>query len=486
MPEIGSYITDQELNSYINGADDEALENISQSVVKLMSTKTKGIEGLPYQFMETVDRRILNTDVGRKYGERIFGRLPLLFLTPCEPLFMDDFDNASRNAAMEALLGNTNNISELVNGSGRYYSVKFNYAEYYTYLNTMLGCVAAYLSDNEGGCLFNKKIAIGDEDPREIGKIDWSNELNSSFKTFFSSKENIVFYLDGLDTVSESFTNETTQSSIASTINGFSDTAREVKFLFGENGNAMADLINSGSEITNNITSSLQGAVTNVAGGIVGSLSNKGVNTVLNGGKIIFPEIWSDSDFSRSYNIEIKLRSPDHDNLSIFLNIIKPYCKLLALAMPRARVDSSGVLDPNAYGSPFLVKAFSKGMFNIDMGIITSMTVNKGATCCWNDDGLPTQIDISLEIKDLYSKLAMSTLDVLHPIQSISGIVNNTAYMDFLANMAGLNIAQMEVGRRITMAYYLSQTYLGTGASSVFNKLDQGVSNLINKLYNIL
>ena len=154
--------------------------------------------------------------------------------------------------------------------------------------------------------------------------------------------------------------------------------------------------------------------------------------------------------------------------------------------MPRARVDSSGVLDPNAYGSPFLVKAFSKGMFNIDMGIITSMTVNKGATCCWNDDGLPTQIDISLEIKDLYSKLAMSTLDVLHPIQSISGIVNNTAYMDFLANMAGLNIAQMEVGRRITMAYYLSQTYLGTGASSVFNRLDQGVSNLINKLYNIL
>ena len=173
-------------------------------------------------------------------------------------------------------------------------------------------------------------------------KLRWLQEwLNSSFKTFFSSKENIVFYLDGLDTVSESFSNETTQSSIASTINGFSDTAREVKFLFGENGNAMADLINSGSEITNNITSSLQGAVTNVAGGIIGSLSNKGVNTVLNGGKIIFPEVWSDSDFSRSYTIEIKLRSPDHDNLSIFLNIIKPYCKLLALAIIHHKDSSS-------------------------------------------------------------------------------------------------------------------------------------------------
>lgn len=481
---IADYIDDTTLLNYIKGNDND-IESISQSVVKIMSTETRGIEGLPYQFMSTVDRRISGTEVGRKYGERIFGRLPLLFLTPCEPLFMDDFDKSSKNGALEALIGNTGNISEIINGSGRYYSVDFNYAEYYDYLNTMLSCVAAYLSDGNGGVLYNKKIKIGDQDPKKIGQIDWSNELNSSFKTFFSAKENIVFYLDGLDSVSESFGNETTQSSIASTINGFSETAREVKFLFGENGNAMADLINSGSEVTNSITSALSSAVTNVAGGIVGSLANKGVNTVLNGGKIIFPEVWSDSDYSKSYNIEIKLRSPDHDNLSIFLNILKPYCKLLALAMPRARADSNGTLDPNSYNSPFLVKAYSKGMFSIDMGIITSMSVNKGATCCWNDDGLPTQIDISLEIKDLYSKLAMSTLDYVHPLKSISNIVNNTAYMDFLANMSGLNIAQMEVGRRITMAYYLSQTYMGGSASSVFNRIDQGVSKLIGKMYNI-
>lgn len=486
MAAIANYISDAELESYIRGTDGNDLENISQSVVKLMSTKTRGIEGLPYQFMENVDRRIMNTEVGRKYGERIFGRLPLLFLTPCEPLFMDDFDKSSKNAVLSALLGNAGgNISELINGSGRYYSVNFNYAEYYKYLNTMLACVAAYLGDGEGGSLYNKEIAIGDQGAKKIGYIDWSNELNSSFKKFFSAKENVVFYLDGMDTVSESFSNDTTTSSIASTINGFSDTAREVKFLFGENGNAVADLINSGSEVTSNITSALSGAASSVAGGIVGSLSNKGVNSVLNGGKIVFPEMWSDSDFSRSYSIDIKLRSPDHDNLSIFLNILKPYCKLLALTMPRARIDSSGVVDPNSYNSPFLVKAYSKGMFNIDMGIISSMTVNKGATCCWNDDGLPTQIDISLEIKDLYSKLAMSNLSG-NDLRAIASTVNNTAYMDFLANMAGLNVGQMEVGRRITMAYYLSQTYGATTMSSVFNRLDQGVSNLIGKLYNIL
>ena len=197
MAGIGNYISDTELEAYIRGSDDQSLDAISQSVVGMISTQTKGIEGLPYQFMDNVDRRIINTDVGRKYGERIFGRLPLLFLTPCEPLFMDDFDKQSKNVAMSALLGNAGNIGELVNGSGRYYSVNFNYAEYYAYLNTMLACVAAYLGDGEGGSLFNKKIAIGDQPPKEIGLTDWSHELNSSFKTFFSSKENVIFYLDG-------------------------------------------------------------------------------------------------------------------------------------------------------------------------------------------------------------------------------------------------------------------------------------------------
>ena len=229
----------------------------------------------------------------------------------------------------------------------------------------------------------------------------------------------------------------------------------------------------------------MSGAVSSIAGGIVGSISSNGVNTLLNGGKIIFPEMWSNSSYDKSYNIDLKLRSPDHDNLSIYLNILKPYCKILSLVMPRQLItDNQG--DPNGYSSPFLVKAYSKGMFNIDMGIITSLSVTKGAECCWNDDGLPTQIDISIEIKDLYKHLAMSTLETSHPIKSAKNIVNNTAYMDFLANMAGLNIAQMEVGRRISMIYYLSQTYVSKSVSSVFRKFDQGVSKLIGKIYDTI
>ena len=477
MPSLSNYISDEDLAAYIAGNDDS---DVDQTISKIMTTRTNGIEGLPYQFMETVDRRVTGTGVGRKYGERIFSRLPLLFLTPCEPLFMDDFTRTERRNVVSQLLGNVTDL-DTISSSGRYYTIDFNYVEYYKYLNTMLSCLSVYLEYN-GDSLYNTKIRIGDEEEQRIGTMDWSKELNSDFKTFFSAQENVVFYLDGMTSVSESFSNDTTESSLASQINGFSDTAREIRYLFGSKGNAAAELANSGADITSNIASQMSGALTNVFGGIVGSISNNGVNTLLNGGKIIFPEMWSNSTYDKSYTIDIKLRSPDHDNLSIFLNVLKPYCKILALVMPRQTItDTNG--DPNGYSSPFLVKAYSKGLFNIDMGMITSLSVTKGAECCWNDDGLPTQIDISIEIRDLYKHLAMSTIETMHPIKSAKNVVNNTAYMDFLANMAGLNIGQMEVGRRISMIYYLSQTYVSRSASSVFRRFDQSVTKLIGKLY---
>lgn len=487
-----SYHADDDINAFVSG--DVKNDSYQLTISKLMSTKTNGIEALPYQFMKSVDRRIAGTGdnngvggVGRKYGDKIFSQMPLLFLTPCEPLFMDDATSMQKSAAFEGLLGgNTNGLSELVTAEGkisRYYSVQFAYPEYYMYLNTMLACLSAYLG------IFDKpKIKIANSSsPQSIGKIDWSKELNNSFKTFFSCKENLVFYLDGLDNVSESFSNETTESSLASQINQFSDMSNEIKFLFGKNSSVVGQMVNTGSTVTSAITEGLSGLAQGIAGGIVGSLANKGVNSVLNGGKIIFPKIWADSQYSRSFDLSIKLRSPDHDSVSIFLNVLKPYCKLLALTMPR---EING--DPNAYRAPFLVKAFCKGKFNIDMGMITSLQVTKGKTCSWNDDGLPTEIDISLGIEDLYSSLAMSTQYIekgtfagFASPQTILEVAQNTAYMDFLANMAGLNIAQMEIGRRAEMVLYLSRAAIPGVANNQFNRLHRGVSMLASRAYDI-
>jgi hypothetical protein len=65
-------------------------------------------------------------------------------------------------------------------------------------------------------------------------------------------------------------------------------------------------------------------------------------------------------------------------------------------------------------------------------------------------------------------------------------VANNTSYMDFLANMAGLNIAQMEIGRRLEMTYYLNKNSFSTIPSRIFTRFDQSISSLMGKLYDIL
>lgn len=485
---LTSYTGINDLKNYLNGTfNTQNQDVIDRRVSQILTTATNGIEALPYQFMPSVDRRLSNEiNVGRKYSEKIFSRLPLLFLTPCEPLFMGQYSERAKKLTLENLLlgGEMSNFQQLFDQeskdiTGRYYTAQFNYAEYYNYLNLMLAAVAAYLG------IYDKEIIMSyDGKKHKVGTIAWQNELNDAFKTFFSASENIVFYLDGMESVSESFSNSTMESSIASQINGYSEMAKEVRYLFGGASSEFNSFIQSGAQITENIVGGLADSILGAGGGIVKSLSGMGVNTVLNGGKIIFPKLWSDSEYSRSYNIDIKLRSPDHDSLSIFLNVIKPYCKLIALTLPR-QGNWKGELDPNSYWSPFLVRAYSKGLFNVDMGIITSMNVTKGAQCCWNDDGLPTQIDIQLEIEDLYSHMAMSTFNWLSPVKTIKGICNNTTYMDFLANMAGLNIAQMDIGRRISLAYYLVRTKVATVPSSISTQFDEAISRFLGHMYNI-
>ena len=458
----------------------------------LVTTSINGIEGLPYQFLDTADRRIVTTDnkgvktqldLGRKYTERIFSRLPLVFFSPGKPLFCGD-----KGAVDSLLTGNALLEGQLKNNIP-YYKFEYDYAQYYFYLNAMLTSIAVFLGINT-----EKIVLQGTKKETMIGNINWASEENPQLKTFVNKEENVAFYADSFSEVSESFGNDTTSSQLASMVNGFSDQAKELKYLFGENGSAVADMINNGGEVTSSITSSLTGLVSNVGGGILGSITNKGVNSVLNGGKIIFPELWSDSSYDKSISLNFKFRSPDCDNLSIFLNVIKPYCKLLALVMPRlvgSDIEESSKYDVNAYSAPFLVKAFAKGMFNIDMGIITSLSVNKGGECRWNDSGLPTQIDVSVDIKDLYRSIAMSSYrasatNIFKNVSATGRFVANTSYMNFLANNAGVNAGFFDVGDKLKTYYnilFKQAINPRAGASDVMLQFKTYMSMAANEIF---
>ena len=459
-----------------------------------------GIFGMPFQFLGSVDIRIPemegdyseneslvsndNFRVGSIFAEKIVARMPLLFLIPCRQKFMDGYNNHDRTIILNSLISGEGSpdIFGMLDKSGRYYSTEFAVDEYYNHVNSMCKELAIIMGVGDktlpvSGWLGNKKVK----------DIDWRTLTNESFANSFYSGQATVFYVDGADNLSESFTNNTTESSLASMINGFSDQAKEIKFLLGSD-SVLGSMVEGVKNGIAGLGSGLSGAIEGLFGGMLGDIANTGVSTVINGGKLLFPKIWSDSSFDRSYNFEIKLRSPDHDPLSIFLNIWVPYIHLLCMVLPEG-MDNGDIIDPNGYMTPFLCKAYMKGMFNIDMGIITNMSVSRGATAQWNDDGMPTQLDISITIEDLYSGLALTARENSNDFNSIgrvASIVGNTAMLDYLTNLAGINLGETEAGRRTRLYLAMVGNDLLSVPGRKWASLDNGLNNLISGLYRSL
>ena len=200
-----------------------------------------GIEGIPYQFLPSVDRRIDPTIInpktqktngidlsliGRKYSEKIITQIPLLFMVPCNPKFMGEGfsagDKSNMLSAMISGISQAENFEGLVEGSGRFYSSAFAYDQYANYLNAMLSVVASYLG------IENEYVMVGNDRVR-IKDANWANEYKTTFGQMITGEppvnaaNNVLFYIDGIDSISENFSNSTTQSQFANLINGFSD-----------------------------------------------------------------------------------------------------------------------------------------------------------------------------------------------------------------------------------------------------------------------
>ena len=291
------------------------------------------------------------------------------------------------------------------------------------------------------------------------GHYDWSNALSNTYSRILNCSKNMVFYMDSYNQVSEDFGNSTRESSLVSQINGLSDTTKEINFLMGT---AMAS---AGMEDVNATFSSIEENIRTFTSGhgVLNALLGN-VTTVLAGGKIIFPEIWSDSDYDRSYNIDIKLRSPEADEMSIYLNIIIPYIHLMALTAPRDfREEGAGGVE--GYKAPFLVRAFVRSMFNIDLGIITGLSITKGGEGNWSvATNLPTSVDVSLTIKDLYKSLYVTEDDAFK-------FVTNDAELEQLMALAGVNYYELTIGSKIGLAGSIFGGHITSIPTTVRNRI---------------
>lgn len=236
-------------------------------------------------------------------------------------------------------------------------------------------------------------------------------------------------------TVSETFSNSTEQHPLASQLNSMSQESAQERA--------------SGGAST--LISKLQGAtIDSIAdGSFLGSLGSLAVSKALKkgaenmselgvvingGGKMLIPEIWSGSSFSRSYSVDFEFWSPVGDIVSIFENTYIPALILMVLAAPIQTGYTS-------YAAPFCVKVYSKGLFSVDFGMVESLTITRGEEK--NDrtfSNFPKTIKVSMSIKDLQPTLMMSVGGGAFWKFSRA----NTSMNEYIATMCNLTIADRQ------------------------------------------
>lgn len=403
-------------------------KNSSSSDVTI--TKS-GILGVPFQFNNWADVRsesFGSKSIGRVYERNIWSNMPLVFFEVGKPLYLNKLLNTSKHKNLIANLyaDDSDQVSydkqDMVTmaaglGKNRFYGFMDDYLNYTNYVNTMFRFTAI-------------QMGLGNEEHEESSqkyyRFDVTKLRNDSLWRMLSNNNYISVYCSPSGTsVSESGSNTVGESQLSSTFNSVSATSREVSYLFGEGAANELDeaSISAYNEQVDSFTSGF-GTDSSWLKTMIGN----GATSIKSGANLLFPHMWQDSQFSKSYTINMKFSSPYGDPESILMNVYLPFFHILAMAMPR-QSSSQG------YKSPFIIKCYSKGWFNCDMGMVESIDIKRGGANGdeWTIDGYPNEIEVSITIRDLYPTI-MATVARSDGLLFTSN-VSLTAYLNAMAGV---------------------------------------------------
>lgn len=498
----GTNITSSKITieSNQNSSDTNYTYNWSNSQIQSMMTNTitltddismlRGVWGLPHQFIPNVDYRAETSSGGKSfYGtaflESIIKDGTFVFITPGVASYMTGFSESDKESVLKQLLsmGSTEDSAlEIVNDAltgkdGNYYTFEENYVDYMNYVNTM-----CRLSAVELGLKYVEGIT-----GKPYGNYDWS-DAGGSGAFGYSSGENFIydemsglqgvcFFADGpSSSYSESSSNSTKESLLSSIASEGSDIGEELQFFGMTIGKTSIDSSTEDSSL-NNYESKIKSLLSGLTfsggagiGGLLGQLKSY-ISTVFSGGQVLIPEIWSNSSYGTSYSLAFKFVAPYGVKESIYLDNLVPLFFLIGFSLPRQ-------LGRAGYMSPFLIRAYSRGWFNCDMGIVSSFSVSKAPNAQWSKDGLPLEIDVDISIHDMYSAMAVGSDKNL-------GFMENQQFMDHISMLSGINMNKPDIIRRVEIAETFLADNILDFPRDTFEIFQQWIRNNLNRGLNL-
>jgi hypothetical protein len=319
----------------------------------------------------------------------------------------------------------------------RYYTFEQDYEQYYAYLETMLNAlwIKMGLGTAEDGSLniysfFNPSS----------NSSDYDSTLRDKYRS------SIGFFVNPENGVSEGIGNQTVSSDLSNAANSRSDEFQRINYITGmgtggDARNIMRQVgigIKQAQAVGQVVRDALGGAksIFDVGGRILEFSNTQDMSAIMqqfsvtNGMKVIYPDLWTSSNYSKNMNFSFNFVSPYGDPLSIFQYVYVPFFSILAFAMPRQAAE-------NGLVTPFLVRADMPGIITSDLAMITQVDwVKGGAQGLFTKDKLPRAISGTFTVQDLYPYLAAT--------KRLSFLSANPSYTVFLDNMAGLRAVYNE------------------------------------------
>lgn len=186
--------------------------------------------------------------------------------------------------------------------------------------------------------------------------------------------------------ISDSFSNSTGPIQTGEMIKSGVGTVRNMNFSLG-GGNIVPGL--------GDVVSVVKNVAAGALDGVTFGLSNV-IMSALSGAYIDMPEKWEESTVSiGETSFSMRLVAPYGNPISQLQNIYIPLAILLAGVLPLGTGRSSHV-------SPYICKLYCKGICDIELGIISEVSVTRGVSnLAFNRWKQPLALDVSFKVKDM-------------------------------------------------------------------------------------
>jgi len=448
----------------------ESMLGLSQTDEQVAKFYKRRVFGTPYQYLDTTDIRPNGGNVGRIFGNNILGESPILSLLPCKPNYLPSLSEEKKQDIFKSLMTNASElateaekaVADETIGSieTKYFTTDIDAVEYNKYVNTLLRACAIFMGLGNSTVPGTTKLyseynwsnwhlsnifdnSSLNNDPggilQQAGKIikDVKDAIDNPseaamdvMKAISTDQYYVDFYVSPSTSYSESMSNRAEDSAFKGLVSKGEGMVKELAFLLGANALNAETMEQSMANMSKEMQSELQKFNLTKGDNVLSRLLSNS-QLVITGSNIVFPQIYHESEYSKSYRCELKLVSPYGDRESIFLNIIVPMIHMLCFVLPRQT-------SANSYSSPFLIKGHISKWFSCEMGLVQSVDIQKEA---FSADGFPTQVTMSISLQDLYSALSISKTD---SIKSAIMFLQNQSLIEYMSVICGLNLKSSE------------------------------------------